>query len=187
MPGVPMASQGSSLGDPKRVLSLMTKPLSVDLLARHLVSIKHLCHENSTGCTLQSLPELTQILEIVLRSTRAQPDSQLTGATCDLLRYLAYCLWYTSGSCPCWSFLVADGCRALSRPFKRVQVSDDIRFVKHIAKLLSVVGQCLQAGVPVAVQCRAAVVRTFLAFEYSRSCRHHACKCLGQIRRNLSL
>lgn len=71
--------------------------------------------------------------------------------------------------------------RVLSCPFKRVQASDDIHFVKHIAKLLSVVGQCLQAGIPVAVQCRAAVVRTSLAFEHSRSCRHHACKCLGQI------
>ena len=171
MPGVPiMASQGSSLGDPKRVLSLMTKPLSVDLLERHLVSIKHLCQENSTGCTLQSLPELTQILEIVLRLTRAQSDSQLTGATCDLLRYLTYCLCYT----PCIAWLqgvtTLTGAlywlmiRVLSCPFKRVQASDDIHFVKHIAKLLSVVGQCLQAGVPLAVQCRAAVVRQPLAF-----------------------
>ena len=87
MPGVPMmASQGSSLGDPKRVLSLMTKPLSIDLRERHLVSIKHLCKEASNGCTLQSLPELTQILDIVLRSTKARPDGQLIDAACDLLR-----------------------------------------------------------------------------------------------------
>lgn len=91
MPGLPapivvMAGMGPSLGDPKRVLSLMTKPLSSDLLERHLVSIRHLCRENARGCTLQSLPELTQILAVVLGSSKAHPNSQLVSATCSLLR-----------------------------------------------------------------------------------------------------
>ena len=91
MPGLPapsvaMAGMGPSLGDPKRVLSLMTKPLSSDLLERHLVSIRHLCNENARGCPLQSLPELTQILAVVLESSKAHSDGQLVNATCSLLK-----------------------------------------------------------------------------------------------------
>ena len=78
----PVKSGGSA----EQALSLLTRPLSKDLPARHIASIRHLCTEYSQGCTLASLPTVRKILEIVLQNVRTSNAGPFVEVACELLR-----------------------------------------------------------------------------------------------------
>ncbi|DBA76401.1 TPA: hypothetical protein ACH3X1_010107 [Trebouxia sp. C0004] len=88
--GLPRTVSPVSLGgSAEQTLSLLTRPLSKDLPARHIASIRHLCTEYSKGCTLGSLPTIRKILEIVLQNVRTSNAGPFVEVACELLRLLA--------------------------------------------------------------------------------------------------
>jgi len=93
MPGLrslpPTVSPVKSGGSAEQTLSLLTRPLSKDLPARHIASIRHLCTEYSKGCTLESLPTVRKILEIVLQNVRISNAGPFMEVACELLRSVA--------------------------------------------------------------------------------------------------
>ena len=90
LPGT--VSPAKSAGSAEQVLSLLTRPLSKDLPARHIASIRHLCTEYSKGCTLGCLPTVRRILEIVLQNVRTSNAGPFVEVACELLRSVAL-LW----------------------------------------------------------------------------------------------
>ena len=70
----------------EQALSLITKPLSKDLPARHIIAIRHLCTDFEQGCTLASLPTVSKILDIVVHNVAANPSGPFAEVACELLR-----------------------------------------------------------------------------------------------------
>lgn len=85
-PVLPPAKNGGSV---EQALSLLTGPLSKDLPARHIASIRHLCADLRQGCTFESLPNVQKILELVLQRVRASQSYAFEEVACDLLRSVA--------------------------------------------------------------------------------------------------
>ena len=74
----------------EQTLSLLTAPLSKDLPARHIASIRHLCVKFQQGFTLESLPTVRKILEVVLHDIRTSQSSPFVLIACDLLRSVSF-------------------------------------------------------------------------------------------------
>ena len=82
-PTLPQKDRGHGA---EQALALLTQPLTKDLPQRHISSLKHLCAELEHGCSLISLPTVSNVLGIVIDNVRAEPVGSFVEVACELLR-----------------------------------------------------------------------------------------------------
>ena len=142
----------------EQALSLLTKPLSKDLPARHITAIRHLCNDFERGCTLASLSTVSKILRIVVHNVAADPGGPFAEVACELLRWVR-CVCACRGSRQHIKLhILISTCRVLSQPFVRLHTSDNLSLAGNISELFQVVQLCLRPEMPEMVACSAAAV-----------------------------